>query len=114
MGGLSPDDQRNRRRDNRRRLVPLVADTVYRAGRLALAPRTPEPSVATHRDGRGTYAEGAATIRRLGRYPAEVCLRCGERLYAVDVVKRFEQIRASLERQGVDDFQPLGRSFQVV
>ena len=48
------------------------------------------------------------------KVPAEVCLRCGERLYAVNVVKRFEQIRASLECQEVDDFQPLGRSFQVV
>ena len=31
--------------------------------------------IRRHRDGRGTYAEVAATIRRLGRYPAEVCLR---------------------------------------
>jgi len=44
---------------------------------------------------------------------AEVCLRCGERLYTQEVVKRFEQIRAKLERQEVADFQPLGRSFQV-
>lgn len=28
-----------------------------------------------HRDGRGTYAEVAETIRRLGRYPCELCLR---------------------------------------
>jgi YgiT-type zinc finger domain-containing protein len=44
---------------------------------------------------------------------AEVCLRCGERLYTQEVVKRFEQIRAKLERQEVADFQPLGQSFQV-
>jgi YgiT-type zinc finger domain-containing protein len=45
---------------------------------------------------------------------AEVCLSCGERFYAKETVKRFEQIRAKLERQDVAEFQPLGRSFQVV
>ena len=45
---------------------------------------------------------------------AEVCLRCGERLYAAETVKRFEQIRQKLERQEVAEFQPLGRTFQVV
>ena len=44
---------------------------------------------------------------------AEVCLRCGERLYTEDTVRRFEEIRSKLERQDVADFQPLGRSFQV-
>jgi YgiT-type zinc finger domain-containing protein len=45
---------------------------------------------------------------------AEVCLRCGERLYAPETVKRFEQVRNQLERQEVTAFQPLGQSFQVV
>lgn len=45
---------------------------------------------------------------------AEVCLRCGERLYAQETVRRFEEIRAKLERQETGEFQPLGRSFQVV
>jgi len=45
---------------------------------------------------------------------AEVCLRCGERLYPQETVRRFEQIRAKLERQEVGEFQPLGTSFQVV
>jgi len=45
---------------------------------------------------------------------AEVCLRCGERLYSQDVVRRFEEIRAKLEHQEVETFQPLGKSFQVV
>jgi len=45
---------------------------------------------------------------------AEVCLHCGERLYSQETVKRFEQIRAKLERQETADFQPLGRSFQVM
>ena len=44
---------------------------------------------------------------------AEVCLKCGERLYSAGTIRRFEQIRATLERQEVADFQPLGRSFQV-
>ena len=44
---------------------------------------------------------------------AEVCLRCGERLYAADTVKRFEQIRQKLERQEVAEFQPLGQTFQA-
>jgi YgiT-type zinc finger domain-containing protein len=44
---------------------------------------------------------------------AEVCLRCGERLYPQETVRRFEQIRAKLERKEVAEFQPLGQSFQV-
>jgi YgiT-type zinc finger domain-containing protein len=48
------------------------------------------------------------------RVRAEVCLRCGERLYSQQTVKLFEQIRAKLERQEVEEFQPLGKSFQVV
>jgi len=34
---------------------------------------------------------------------AEVCLKCGERLYSAETVKRFEQIRDKLERVDVDD-----------
>lgn len=45
---------------------------------------------------------------------AEVCLHCGERLYSQETVRRFEEIRAKLERQDTADFQPLGVSFQVV
>lgn len=48
------------------------------------------------------------------RVHAEVCLKCGERLYAQETVQRFEQIRGKLERQDVAEFTPLGRSFQVV
>jgi YgiT-type zinc finger domain-containing protein len=44
---------------------------------------------------------------------AEVCLRCGERLYTQETVSRFEQIRAKLACQEVGEFQPLGQSFQV-
>ena len=48
------------------------------------------------------------------RVRAEVCLRCGERLYPVETVKWFEEIRGKLERQEVAEFQPLGQSFAVV
>lgn len=44
---------------------------------------------------------------------AEVRLRCGERLYAPETVKRFEQIREKLEKQDVADFEPLGQTFRV-
>jgi YgiT-type zinc finger domain-containing protein len=44
---------------------------------------------------------------------AEVCLKCGERLYTTETIRHFEQIRAKLERQEVAEFQPLGRSYQV-
>jgi YgiT-type zinc finger domain-containing protein len=44
---------------------------------------------------------------------AEVCLKCGERLYSTETIRRFEQIRAKLERQEVAEFQPLGQSFHV-
>ena len=44
---------------------------------------------------------------------AEVCLRCGERLYSQETVRHFEQVRAKLERGEIESFQPLGRSFKV-
>jgi hypothetical protein len=44
---------------------------------------------------------------------AEVCLNCGEQLYTQEKVRRFEQIRAKLEKQDVADFLPLGLSFQI-
>lgn len=57
---------------------------------------------------RGGVHVAVVTVR------AEVCLRCGERLYSEETIKQFEQIRAKLARQDVEDFQPLGQSFQVV
>lgn len=48
------------------------------------------------------------------RVHTEVCLHCGERLYSVDDVKRFEEIRGKLERQETSEFQPIGQSFQVL
>jgi len=45
---------------------------------------------------------------------AEVCLHCGERLYDQKIVSRFEEIREKLSRGEVKEFQPLGKSFQMV
>ena len=47
------------------------------------------------------------------RVRAEVCLHCGERLYAEETVRLFEQVRNKLKRQQLSDFLPLGRSFIV-
>jgi YgiT-type zinc finger domain-containing protein len=47
------------------------------------------------------------------RVTAQVCLRCGERLYPVETVKRFEAIRAQLERKETTGLEPIGTSFQV-
>lgn len=44
---------------------------------------------------------------------AEVCLRCGERLYAEDVVKSFEEIRNKRRREEFSHFKTLGKSFTV-
>lgn len=44
---------------------------------------------------------------------AEVCLKCGERLYSQETVRRFDQIRAKLEKQDVAEFRPLGQTFQI-
>lgn len=44
---------------------------------------------------------------------AEVCLRCGERLYTEETVRRFDEIRKKLERQETAGFQPMGQSFRV-
>jgi YgiT-type zinc finger domain-containing protein len=45
---------------------------------------------------------------------AEVCLRCGERLYSQETVQRFEEIRAKLRRQETGEFKPVGLSFEVL
>ncbi|MBW8050283.1 MAG: YgiT-type zinc finger protein [Cytophagales bacterium] len=45
---------------------------------------------------------------------AGVCLHCGERLYSSEVIRSFEKIEAKLKNHETSDFQPLGKSFQVV
>ncbi len=45
--------------------------------------------------------------------PAEVCLHCGERMFATDTVRRFDQIRKKLATQELDDFQAVGSFLRV-
>lgn len=45
---------------------------------------------------------------------APVRLRCGERLYSQEMVRRFEEIKAKLKRQETAEFKPMGVSFEVV
>ncbi|MDO8723119.1 MAG: YgiT-type zinc finger protein [Syntrophales bacterium] len=44
---------------------------------------------------------------------AEVCLHCGERLYAEETVRLFEKIRNKLKKQDLSGFDPLGQAFAV-
>lgn len=44
---------------------------------------------------------------------AEVCLRCGERLYSTETVRRFESIRDKLTRHDTGEFLPLGQFLRV-
>jgi YgiT-type zinc finger domain-containing protein len=44
---------------------------------------------------------------------AEVCLHCGEKLYAEETVRLFEKIRNKLKRQDLSGFDPLGQTFSV-
>ncbi|MCE2458260.1 MAG: YgiT-type zinc finger protein [Dehalococcoidia bacterium] len=46
--------------------------------------------------------------------PAEVCLRCGLRLFDPDTVRLLERIAKQLSAQEVEDFEPMGRSFRVL
>ncbi len=54
---------------------------------------------------RGGVNTASMTVR------AEVCLRCGERLYAEETVQCFQRIRDKLKRDEIADFQPVGRFF---
>ena len=45
---------------------------------------------------------------------ADVCLHCGEKLYAEDIVQSFEDIRGKLLNQEFSHFKTLGQSFTVM
>jgi YgiT-type zinc finger domain-containing protein len=47
------------------------------------------------------------------KVPANVCLHCGERLYAEEIVKSFEELRSKLRRQEFSYFKQMGQSFTV-
>jgi YgiT-type zinc finger domain-containing protein len=44
---------------------------------------------------------------------AMVCLRCGERYYPVETVRRFENIRISLARDQTDGLQLVGGAYEA-
>jgi YgiT-type zinc finger domain-containing protein len=44
---------------------------------------------------------------------ADICLKCGERLYRTGDVRRFEEIRMNLVKDDVKTYHPLGKSFEV-
>lgn len=44
---------------------------------------------------------------------AEVCLHCGERLYAPDVITKFEEVRKKLKEGKIENFIEIGKSYQV-
>jgi len=44
---------------------------------------------------------------------AEVCLRCGERLYSQGTIQRFEEIRRKLEQKDTKGFEAIGQLFNV-
>ncbi|OGH61011.1 MAG: YgiT-type zinc finger domain-containing protein [Candidatus Lindowbacteria bacterium RIFCSPLOWO2_12_FULL_62_27] len=58
--------------------------------------------------------EGGSNHTAIMKVAAEVCLHCGERFYSDATVKRFEEIRAKLERQETAGLQKVGLTFQVV
>lgn len=44
---------------------------------------------------------------------AAVCLKCGERLYAPETIKHFEEIRERLKKNAVEGFKPIGKTYSV-
>lgn len=44
---------------------------------------------------------------------AEVCLHCGERLYAPEAIARFEDVRKKLKEGKIKDFTVIGKSYQA-
>lgn len=45
---------------------------------------------------------------------APVCLYCGERLYSLEQVKWFDEVRAKLRTNDTNDFERTGTSFKIV
>jgi len=69
--------------------------------------------------GETTVKEVTEVIRGGGhtasiKVKAEVCQHCGERLFTSSQIRYFEEIKAKLERQETEEFEPVGTAFQVV
>lgn len=56
------------------------------------------------------YGGGNTAVLRV---KAEVCYKCGERLYSNDTVKMFEGIREKLKNKNTDDFEAIGQTFKI-
>lgn len=44
---------------------------------------------------------------------AEVCLHCGERLYAPEVIARFKDVRGKLKEGRIKYFTEIGKTYQA-
>jgi len=44
---------------------------------------------------------------------ADVCLKCGERIYLKEDVVRFETIRENLMKEEVNSYLEMGHSYQI-
>lgn len=44
---------------------------------------------------------------------ARVCHKCGEIVYDIATIQKFQEIREKLEREDVADFSPLGKAYAV-
>jgi YgiT-type zinc finger domain-containing protein len=45
--------------------------------------------------------------------PAEVCLKCGERLYSPEVIQKMESIKAKLEKNEIEGFKKIGQFYKA-
>jgi YgiT-type zinc finger domain-containing protein len=44
---------------------------------------------------------------------AEVCLKCGERLYSPEVIQKMESIKVKLEKNEIDEFKKIGQFYKA-
>ncbi len=57
--------------------------------------------------------EGGNNVVRI-MVDAEVCLKCRERLYSSETIRRFEEIRRKLAAKELEGFRAVGETFEVV
>ncbi len=44
---------------------------------------------------------------------AGVCLKCGERFFTPEIVRRFEEVKSKLEKEDTEEFELIGKSYQA-
>lgn len=47
------------------------------------------------------------------RVEADICTYCGERLYSMETVEKFDEIRSQLRTGQTGELEPIGQSFLV-